>query len=175
MTIKYNFSIDINEWADFSHYEIGINVTSIDTINKIPLEIRQHYQNESISSEKFEQWKKERSFDKRIALMPGKRWRCQYPRKYLADIDLDNNKTIDEFCRNSLEEVKQKMKNKQSIHNKQKCDKYFSSEFNVKYTDAFDNHCKCFIYEDTKTFSTSQHESWCCYLRMIISKGLIQN
>ena len=41
-------------------------------------------------------------------MIPGKIWIGQFKGKYLVAIDLDNKKAIEEFCKDGLEELKQR-------------------------------------------------------------------
>jgi Bifunctional DNA primase/polymerase, N-terminal len=103
------FSLDeVNKWADFWFYEIGVNVISADTKNKQTHENWSQWQDKPIPEEEHEQRKKNGKYNKGIALIPGKIWRGPFKGKYLVAIDLDNKKAIEEFCRGGLEELKQR-------------------------------------------------------------------
>jgi len=88
-----------NEWADYWRYEIGVNVIPADTRNKKTWITWSEYQNEPIPLEMHDYWKKNNMFNKGIAIIAGRVY--HNPEKnglYLAFIDLDNQKAIDEFC-----------------------------------------------------------------------------
>src|SRR5580765_6461891 len=89
---------DFNDWTDFWFYEMGINVLSADTVNKIPTEEWYEYQNKPMPPELFEKRKKEGLYKNGIALIPGQVWRGPNKGKYLVFIDLDNQKAIEEVC-----------------------------------------------------------------------------
>ena len=69
-----------------------------DTINKIPTEEWSEYQDKPITTELFEQNKKNGIYKNGIAVIPGKVWRGPNKGKYIVFIDLDNQKAIDEVC-----------------------------------------------------------------------------
>jgi P4 family phage/plasmid primase-like protien len=98
----------INDWADFWFYLIGVNVITADTKNKKTYENWLPWQDEPISEEEHELRNKNGEYNKGIAIIPGLIWRGPYKGKYLVAIDLDNKKAIEEFCRDGLEELKQK-------------------------------------------------------------------
>lgn len=98
----------LNEWSDFWYYDIGVNVIPANTKEKQIYENWLQWQEQSIPSEVHESRKKAGYYNKGIAIMLGKIWRGPYKDKYLTAIDLDNKKAIDEFCRDGLEELKQK-------------------------------------------------------------------
>ena len=98
----------INDSADFWHYKIGVNVIPADTKAKKAHENWSQCQDKAISDELHEQRKKNGEYNKGISLIPGKIWRGQFKGKYLVAIDLDNKKAIEEFCRDGLEELKQR-------------------------------------------------------------------
>ena len=101
-------SNEINKWADFWHYQIGVNIIPADTKEKKTYENWSQWQDKPIPDELHEQRKKNGEYNKGIALIPGKIWRGPFKGKYLVAIDLDNKKAIEEFCRNGLEELKQR-------------------------------------------------------------------
>jgi hypothetical protein len=93
--------VDMNKWADFWRDEIGVNAHPAVTENKTTWVKWSQYQNSAISEEQHEQWKKERAFDKGIAIIAGKCWHAKGPAKkklYLILVDCDNKKAIEEFC-----------------------------------------------------------------------------
>ena len=98
----------INDSADYWYYKIGVNVIPADTKNKQTNENWSQWQDKPIPDELHQQRKKNGEYNKGIALIPGKIWKGQFKGRYLVAIDLDNKKAIEEFCRDSLEELKQK-------------------------------------------------------------------
>jgi P4 family phage/plasmid primase-like protien len=98
----------INDWADFWYYDIGVNVIPADTKNKQTGYNWLQCQEKAIPDEIHEQRKKNGEYNKGIAIIPGKIWRGPFKGKYLCAIDLDNKKAIEEFCRDGLDELKQK-------------------------------------------------------------------
>lgn len=86
------------DYVDFWYYKIGVNVIPADTKNKIPLVSWSLYQNQSLPQEVLEIWKKERKFDKGIAVILGKVWRGEFENYFLIGIDCDNKKAVDEIC-----------------------------------------------------------------------------
>src|SRR5215207_2893500 len=98
----------INDSADFWYYQIGVNVISADTKNKKTYENWLPWQDKPISEKEHELPKKNGEYNKGIAIITGPIWRGPYKGKYLVAIDLDNKKAIEEFCRDGLEELKQK-------------------------------------------------------------------
>ena len=99
---------EVNKWADFWHFHIGLNVIPADTKNKQTNEIWSQWQDKPIPEELHEQRKKNGDYNKGIALIPGKIWKGEFEGKYLVAIDLDNKKAIKEFCRGGLDELKQR-------------------------------------------------------------------
>ena len=87
----------MNNGADFWYYEIGVNVIPADTQNKKPLYNWKEYQENPVSEETFEQWKRNDAFEKGIAIIPGKVWRGENNGKYLIAIDIDKEKGLKEF------------------------------------------------------------------------------
>jgi hypothetical protein len=95
MTLPSN----VNEWADHWRHSIGVNVIPADTKNKVPLIKWSDYQSRPVPEEQHEFWKRNNSFSKGIALIPGIIWHNDTKKGlYLNFIDLDNEKAIEEFC-----------------------------------------------------------------------------
>jgi hypothetical protein len=88
----------INDWADFWHYEVGVNVIPADTKNKQTYENWTQWQNTPIPDELHEQRKKNGDYKKGIAIVTGPIWRGKNKGKYLNGIDCDNKKAIEEIC-----------------------------------------------------------------------------
>ncbi|MGI8832369.1 MAG: bifunctional DNA primase/polymerase, partial [Nitrososphaeraceae archaeon] len=70
-----------------------------DTTNKKPLVQWLQYQDSPVLEAQHEQWKRDNTFNKGMAIVAGKVWHNSEKKGlYLAFIDLDNQKAIDEFC-----------------------------------------------------------------------------
>ena len=87
----------MNEGADFWYHGKGINVIPADTKNKKPLIDWKQYQENPVSQETFEQWKRDGIFKNGIAIIPGKFWRRENKGKYLIATDIDNEIGLKEF------------------------------------------------------------------------------
>ena len=124
---------EINQLADFWRYKIGVNVIPSNTRKKIPLVEWRQWQNKPITEDQHNQWKKEDTFSKGIAIIPGKVWHREDKQDlYLVFIDLDKKEGIKEICsRNgktiSLEEIAQKTLVEQHRDNLDKSHIYFYS------------------------------------------------
>src|SRR5215213_8747123 len=101
----------MNNSADFWHYYVGVNTYPANTKKKEIFEKWSQGQDNPISDEVHETWKKNgyyndesSNYNSGIAIIPGKIWRGPYKGKILVAIDLDNKKAIEEFCGNGLEE-----------------------------------------------------------------------
>ena len=84
----------------------------------------------SIPMELHNNWKVNGSFSKGIAIIAGKVWRGKYEGKYLACIDIDNKKGIEEFLShfgefNSLDKLAQKTIVEQHKDNPERAHIYF--------------------------------------------------
>jgi hypothetical protein len=55
---------NMNEWADFWRYTIGVNVIPADTKNKVPLVKWTQFQDSPISKAQHDKWKEVPNFDK---------------------------------------------------------------------------------------------------------------
>ncbi|HSF51545.1 MAG TPA: bifunctional DNA primase/polymerase, partial [Nitrososphaeraceae archaeon] len=104
----FNNNNNYNNSADFWYYQIGVNVIPADTENKETYENWSQWQDKPIPDELHEERKRNGEYNKGIAIVTGKIWRGKYKGKYLVAIDCDNKKAIEEFCRDGLEELKQK-------------------------------------------------------------------
>ena len=95
---KGNIKIIIDQLVDHWFYIIGVNVIPFDTQKRNPI-IYQYdsYQNEPISIETYEQWKREDKFEKVIAIILGKVYRGNKIGQYLIGIDIDREKGLREF------------------------------------------------------------------------------
>ena len=109
--ISNNSNINsINDWADFWHYQIGVNVIPADTKEKKTYENWSQWQDKPIPDELHEQRKRNDEYNKGIAIVTGLIGRSKNKGKYLNGIDCDNKKAIEEICnkdgnRISLEEL----------------------------------------------------------------------
>ena len=59
---------EVNKWADFWHFHIGLNVIPADTENKTTYENWLQWQDKSISDELHEERKKNGEYNKGIAI-----------------------------------------------------------------------------------------------------------
>ncbi|MGD9533898.1 MAG: bifunctional DNA primase/polymerase [Candidatus Nitrosocosmicus sp.] len=91
---------DIVYWSDFWFYTIGVNVIPCDSKKKIPLIPWTAYQEKCISKDEYESFKRNGTFGNGVSIIVGKIWRGKYNGKYLACIDIDNKKGIEEFLSN---------------------------------------------------------------------------
>jgi hypothetical protein len=91
-------SDEINKWADFWHYQIGVNIIPANTKNKQTFENWSQWQHKPVSDELHEQRKRNGEYNKGIAIVTGKIWRGKNKGKYLNGIDCDNKKAIEEIC-----------------------------------------------------------------------------
>src|SRR5215212_2242335 len=90
---------DINRWVDFWYYIIGCNVIPANTKLKKTFIQWKQYQGASIPEEQIAQWKSSNAFRDGMAILPGKVWRGDHIGEHLVFVDLDNAKSIAEFCR----------------------------------------------------------------------------
>ena len=97
----------MNQSADYWYKDIGVNVIPANTKDKNTFEKWSNWENQSIPDQLHEERKRNGSYDKGIALIPGPLRRERYAGKYLVAIDLDNKKAIEEFCKDGLDELKQ--------------------------------------------------------------------
>ena len=63
---------NINEWADFWYYNIGVNVIPADTRNKRPKVEWKQYQNDPVPEEQYKEWKQQDKFKDGMAIIAGK-------------------------------------------------------------------------------------------------------
>lgn len=105
--------MEINEWADFWRYDIGVNVIPADSIKKKTFikwkdDPRGNWQIEPIPETIHEEWKKTNAFDKGMAVICGKVWHNKDKKHlYLCAIDADNKKGIDELAKD-IKEISKK-------------------------------------------------------------------
>lgn len=124
---------NINKWADFWRYKVGVNVIPADTINKKTWIEWTPYQKEPIPKEIHDKWKLEGKFDKGMAVICGKVWHNEGKKGlFLCAIDCDNSKGIsevigtDDLKRYSMNTITESHKNPNKIHI------YFYTESPVK-------------------------------------------
>src|SRR5215210_4264129 len=126
-------SKDLNSWADYWRYEVGLNTIPAHTLEKKTSITWKEWQTKPIPEELHEQWKRENKFAVGLAIIPGKVWHGEHAGKYLIFIDCDNFKAIEEFCtRNdktvSLRDIAEKFIVEQHKDNPNKAHIYFYSE-----------------------------------------------
>jgi len=99
--------VTLNDWSDYWFYQIGVNVIAADTKRKVTYEKWEQWENTAMSDELHEEHKQKGDYNKGIAVIPGLLWRGPHKGMYLVAIDLDNKKTIEEFCKDGLERLKE--------------------------------------------------------------------
>ncbi len=124
--------MNINEWADFWFYKIGVNVIPADTKNKKTSFRWSEFKEKSIPEEKHEQIKKDGGYEKGVAIMTGMLYRGPYRGKYIVGIDIDNKKGAKELLSyfgesGTLEKLAEKTIVEQHTDNKDKAHVYFVS------------------------------------------------
>src|SRR5215211_7383052 len=87
----------MNDGADFWHNDTGVNTIPANTRNKKLIISWKEYQENPVSEETFEQWKRNGVFEKGIAIIPGKIPRGENKGKYLIAMDIDDEKGLKEF------------------------------------------------------------------------------
>jgi hypothetical protein len=97
----------MNQSADYWYYKIGVNVIKANTKVKETYENWSQWQDQSIPDQLHEEHKQNGYYSNGLAIIPGPIWRGLYAGKYLVAIDLDNRKAIEEFCKDSLDDLKQ--------------------------------------------------------------------
>lgn len=90
----------ITSWSDFWFYNIGVNVIPSDSKNKMPIVPWEGFQEKPMLKEEYENSKRNSEFNRGVSIIVGKIWRGIYSGKYLACIDIDNKKGIEEFLSN---------------------------------------------------------------------------
>lgn len=133
MTVQIPALTDINAWADYWYYSIGVNVIPADTKKKKTWVKWSEWQDKPIPEEVYEQWKSEGQFNNGIAIIVGKIWRGCHEGKYLIFVDCDNQRAIEEFCtrngkQTSLQKIATKFLVEQHKDNTSKAHIYFISE-----------------------------------------------
>ncbi|WP_458746022.1 bifunctional DNA primase/polymerase [Candidatus Nitrosocosmicus sp. T] len=90
-------SPDPDKPFDFWCKYIGVNCIPFDSKNKVTHEPWSKWQDQPIPIEVYEAWKTNGFFEKGMAVICGKIWRGENKGKYLACIDIDNKKGVEEF------------------------------------------------------------------------------
>ena len=124
---------NVNQWADFWHYQRGINIFPLDS-EKVTYEKWSKFQEIAIPDELHEEWKKTDRYSKGIILMPGKVRRGKQKGLYFVGIDFDKQIRIKEFFKLidgtniSIEELKQRFIVEQHDKDPNSLHIYFYSE-----------------------------------------------
>lgn len=143
MTISKEKS-DLNKYADYWRYQIGVNVIPADTRNKKPLVEWKKYEFDPVPELQHNQWKNSGAYDKGIAIVVGKVHHRE-DRKHLnlVFLDCDKKEAILELCsRNGittpLEKIAEKFVVEQHEDDPTSAHFYFYSEiaFPKKVADA---------------------------------------
>ncbi len=87
----------INDWANYWRNEIGFNIIPAQSKKKSTFIEWSYYQDNLVSEVQYNKWITNGDFNQGIAIIVGKIWRGKYNGKYLACIDIDNKKGIEEF------------------------------------------------------------------------------
>ncbi|HEY7082582.1 MAG TPA: bifunctional DNA primase/polymerase, partial [Nitrososphaeraceae archaeon] len=92
--------VDFNEAADHWRYDIGVNIIPANTKKKRPIVKWEEWQDRPIPEELHNRWKSSELFANGMAIIPGKVWHnkeLSNANYYLAGIDADNRKALEEF------------------------------------------------------------------------------
>ncbi|MDE1829722.1 MAG: bifunctional DNA primase/polymerase [Thaumarchaeota archaeon] len=106
MTTEAITEFNMNEWADFWRYQIGVNVipafSKTKNRNGAPVPWKE-WENKPIPEELHNKWKTERKFETGISVMAGKCWHSNtHPDWFLCCVDIDNQKAIDELSKEGI-------------------------------------------------------------------------
>jgi len=119
----------IEEWADFWRYDIGVNVIPANTKYKKPIVSWAEWQNTPIPKEIHDQWKRDGTFKNGMAVVCGKVWHNTLKNGlYLAAVDCDNQRAVDELCPKGLESASQKTLIEYHKDDPSKCHAYFYTD-----------------------------------------------
>ena len=142
-----------NSLFDFWYHILGVNCIPFNSKDKVTYEQWSKWQDQPVPVERYENWKKDGSFDKGIAIICGKIWRGAYKDKYLACIDIDDKKGIEEFLihfgeYDNLEKLSQKTIVEQHKDDPNRAHIYFivekplakKSGMGMKHTNKDDNN-----------------------------------
>lgn len=105
---------EINMWADFWRYEVGVNVIPADSVAKKTSvkwkdDPRGNWQIQPIPESIHDEWKKTFAFKDGMAIICGKvHHNKEKSGLFLCAIDADNKKAIDVFSRNKFDDLAQK-------------------------------------------------------------------
>lgn len=91
---------DINAWAKFWYYDIGVNIVPMVTrykTGKGGFDWKK-WKHTPIPEEEFNKWLEQNAFKDGIGAILGYVWRGKYQGKYLTLIDLDNLLAVELFC-----------------------------------------------------------------------------
>lgn len=95
-----------NTWADFWHYDIGVNVIPAQTKLKTTSIKWSRYQSAPIPESQHTVWKNNGAFMDGMAIIAGKVWhRADRSGQYFTLIDLDKHEAIQEFCTRNGKQV----------------------------------------------------------------------
>ena len=129
---------DFNKSADYWLYVIGVNVIPAKSKKKTTFITwkQSGYQDNPISEEQHNEWKRTNAFAEGMAVITGKVWRGEHAGEYFNCIDCDNKLAITEFCtRNgqtvSLEAIAEKFLVEQHKDNPNKAHVYFYSKIPI--------------------------------------------
>ena len=87
----------VEDWIDYWRLKIGIDLIPAYTQGKITNIEWSKYQNKNIPEEQYRDWHLKGAFDNGMAIVMGKIRRGLNKGKYLACIDIDNKRGIEEF------------------------------------------------------------------------------
>ena len=99
---------EVNKWADFWRYQIGVNVIPADAVKRTTYvkwkdDPRGNWQIQPIPKEMHDEWKKTGAFEKGMAVICGKVFHNDAKKNlYLCAVDADNRKAVEEITRNDL-------------------------------------------------------------------------
>lgn len=102
--------MEVNQWADFWRYEIGVNVIPADSIRKKTFikwkdDPRGNWQIEPIPQNIHDEWKRTNAFKDGMAVICGKVFHNESKKHlYLCAIDADNRKGIEEMTSQGITE-----------------------------------------------------------------------
>lgn len=123
----------MNDGADYWYYQIGVNVIPVYSKNKnkkdrfSPLPSYTEWFTKPLDETTFQSWKDQKLFDNGVAIIGGLVHRGLHAGQYLIMIDLDNQKGIDEFCRDGIKNTARHTLVEQHLDRPDKCHLYFYS------------------------------------------------
>jgi hypothetical protein len=126
---------DFNKAADYWRYVIEVNVFPAKSKKKVTFITwkQSGYQDNPISEEQHNEWKRTNAFADGMAVMTGPVWRGEHADEYFNCIDCDNKLAITEFCTRDgqtvpLEMIAEKFIVEQHKDNPNKAHIYFYSK-----------------------------------------------